>query len=241
MQISKTIHSLRLAAVALVLMLSLPLQTLAGGTLAARTYDIGNAKSLPWAGNEWRAVQTHYDRNRLVDDVLAFLTPQMPVIVRMETLRRALIYAEGTQAGGETKLPAQNLSMLMFEKLMARVEAAERKSQPDALAIFDVGFFVASWRYSFDNKGKLIPEVKGYELIKKASALSNTDATMEFAAALVSLYLYRGDQPAFQQHLQKAVAGAQEGSLLGRNMVRHIIGQGGTFEDLRAKVDLAKR
>ena len=73
MQNSKMIHSFRLASVALVLMLALPLQTLAGPLLICHSYEIGNAPSLPWAGSEWRAVQTHYDLNHLADDVLSCL------------------------------------------------------------------------------------------------------------------------------------------------------------------------
>ena len=227
----------------LILALVAPLPTFAGGTLAARMFDIAGAKSLPWASGAWD-MQAGYDRQQLVKDTMALLTPQTPVLVRMETMRRALIYANGGKAGDEAKFqtPGENLSRLLLDKLMARVEAAEHKGQADTLALFDAGFFVESWRYSFD-KGKALPEVNGYELIKKASALQKTDATMEFAAALISLYRgdYRGDQSAYQQHLQKAVAGAEANSLLSRNMVRQLVGQGGTFEDLRAKAGLAQR
>src|SRR5262249_18555306 len=66
---------------------------LAGPPLICHPYDIGDAKSLPWNGSEWRDVKPDYELNRLVEDTLALLTPETPVIVRMETLRRATIYA----------------------------------------------------------------------------------------------------------------------------------------------------
>ncbi len=241
MQNSKTRPSFRLAFVALVLMLALPLQTLAGPLLICHSYEIGNAKSLPWAGSEWRAVQTNYDLNHLAEDTLSCLTPNTPVIARMETIRRAMIYAEWAKVDHKVNYTARNdkVTMTLFEKLKARVDAAERAGKPDALAIFDMGYFIESWHNSVDYKGKAVPEVNGYEGVKKASAMRNTDATMEFAAALISSI--RSDKTAHQQHLQKAVAGAPEGSLLAQNLVRLFPDKGRNLAEMRASVGLAKR
>ena len=241
MQNSKMIHSFRLASVALVLMLALPLQTLAGPLLICHSYEIGNAPSLPWAGSEWRAVQTNYDLNHLADDVLSCLAPNTPVIARMETIRRAMIYAEWAKVDHKVNYAARNdkVTMTLFEKLKARADAAERAGKPDALAIFDLGYFVESWRNSVDYKGKSVPDVNGYEWVKKASAMRNTDATMEFAAALITSI--RSDKTAQQQHLQKALAGTPEGSLLARNLVRLFPDKGHNLAEMRASVGLAKR
>ena len=204
MQTAKTMRSFRLVAITLFLTIALPLQTLAGPVLICHPYDIGNAKSLPWAGSEWRAVQTNYDLNHLVDDVLSCLTPNTPVIARMETIRRAMVYAEWAKVDHKVNYAARNdkVTMTLFEKLKARAEVAERAGKPDALAIFDVGYFIESWRNSVDYQGKAVPDVNGYEWVTKASALRNTDATMELAAALITSI--RSDKTAQQQHLSNS-------------------------------------
>ncbi len=241
MQPSNCKRSLQLTALAIVLMLALPWQTLAGPVLICKTYDIGNTPSLPWAGAQWRDVQRNYDLNHLVDDVLSCLTPTMPVIARMETMRRAMIYAEWARVDHEVKYDArnENITRLLFERLKARVDAAERVGKPDALAIFDVGYFIESWRNSIGHQGKSVPAVNGYEWVKKASALRKTDATMEFAAALIASL--QTDKTLQQQHLQKAITGAPEGSLLARNLVRLFPDKGHSLAEMRVNVGLAKR
>jgi len=66
----------------------------AGPPLLCHPYDIGSARSLPWndaAG--WTGTRADYKLENLVADTDALLTPTTPVVVRMETLRRAAIYA----------------------------------------------------------------------------------------------------------------------------------------------------
>ena len=152
-----------------------------------------------------------------------------------------MIYAEWAKVDHEVNYAARNdkVTMALFEKLKARADAAERAGKPDALAIFDVGYFIESWHNSVDYRGKAVPELNGYEWVKKASTLRNSDATMEFAAALISSI--RSDKAVHQQHLQKAIAGAPEGSLLARNLVLHFPDKGRSLAELRANVGLAKR
>src|SRR6185295_6706757 len=66
---------------------------LAGPPLLCFPFDIGAARSLPMGAGNWHATDPAYNVAHLVDDTLALLTPQTPVLVRMETLRRATIYA----------------------------------------------------------------------------------------------------------------------------------------------------
>src|SRR5690606_27254521 len=101
-------------------------------------FDIGGATSLPfdtsregWAGWKDGALST-YDRSRLVDDTLALLAPQTPVIVRMETLRRAAAYA-ATDAS-------------LAKALLAALEARAAKPSADALAAFDAGYLIETFR-----------------------------------------------------------------------------------------------
>src|SRR5512147_2629597 len=81
---------------------------LAGPPLLCHPYDIAGARSLPWQDGaaSWEASRS--------DDTLALLAPATPVVVRMETLRRAAIYsARDPQAG-----------VRLFTALTARAEAA---------------------------------------------------------------------------------------------------------------------
>ena len=234
-------RSFSLLSLALLLTLALPLQTFAGPVLICHTYDIGDAKSLPWAGKEWRDVQRGYDLNHLVDDTLSCLAPNTPVLVRMETIRRAMIYAEWAKVDHKVNYAVRDhrVTMTLFERLKARADAAERAGKPEALAIFDVGYFLESWRNIADSQSSALPALNGYEWVRKASALRNNDATMEFAAALITSM--RSDKTAQQQHLQKALAGTTEGSLLARNLVRFFPDKGHSLAELRANVGFAKR
>ena len=65
-----------------------------GPPLICERIEIGTAQSLPWKGVEgWQGTDPSYDLKKLTADTLALLTPGAPVAVRMETMRRAAIYA----------------------------------------------------------------------------------------------------------------------------------------------------
>ena len=67
---------------------------LAGPPLICHPFEIGTAASLPFgAGRNWNSPLSTYDVNRLTADTLRLLNPETPMLVRMETLRRATIYA----------------------------------------------------------------------------------------------------------------------------------------------------
>src|SRR6202035_4092176 len=73
-----------------------------GPPLICHAVDIGSAQSLPWTSSGWNlSGQENYDVSHLVPDTLALLGPSTPVLVRMETLRRATLYAQ--QRGGVRK------------------------------------------------------------------------------------------------------------------------------------------
>ncbi len=209
----------------------------AGPPLICHQYEIGNAKSLPWAGSAWRDVKKDYDINHLVNDTLALLTPDAPVIARMETLRRATIYTVWSKYDQKVGYAMNNDQTAgeLLERLLARVREAERKGQTDALALFDAGYFVESWKNSVSAENKGAPKIDGYTMVNKASSLRGTDATMEFAAALMIR-----DKTGQRAHLQKAVAGAPEGSLLARNIIGHFSDRGRNLTELRASLAMAK-
>ena len=103
---------------------------LAGPPLLCFPYDIGNARSLPMAQGSWRAIDPRYDVSRLVDDTLVLLAPETPVVVRMETLRRATIYA--------AEHPA--IASALFTTVKQRADAKA------PLAAFDYGYLVEAFR-----------------------------------------------------------------------------------------------
>jgi len=222
------------------LALTLVRPALAGPVLICKNYEIGAAKSLPWGGSDWRSVKPDYDINRLVEDTLALLTPETPVIVRMETLRRAVIYAAWSRVDREVNYAKRNDNAApeLFSRIMGITKQSAFQSaskKPDPLKLFDAGFFLESWKQAYvDGSGKKPADFDGYALVTQAIALRGNDPEMEFAAALITSI--RSDKAAHRAHLQKAIAGAPEGSLLARNIVNHFGRKGQSIADLRASL-----
>lgn len=201
---------------------------MAGPPLICHAFEIGQAKSLPLVGNGWNLSDSEdYDTKNLANDTLAILTADAPVLVRMETLRRATLYAR------RDPLAAKEL----LAKLHARATSAESAGHPDALAWFDSGYLVETYKQWI---GRDLPHmtdgmrldsnpaagVDGYAMVKKAIALRGAtihgdDAEMEFAAALITL---SGPRDEHAQHAQKAIAGAKADTLLAQNLATHFIG-----------------
>jgi hypothetical protein len=195
----------------------------AGPPLICHTFEIGQAKSLPWVSHSWNLSGTeNYDTKNLVKDTLEILKPDMPALVRMETLRRATLYAR------KDPLAAKEL----LARLHARATAADSAGHPDALAWFDAGYLVETYKQWL---GQNLPHmtdgmrmdpspaagVDGYAWVKKAIALRGDDAQMEFAAALITL---SGPRDEHAQHAQRAIAAAKSDALLAQNLTTHFIG-----------------
>ncbi len=186
----------------------------AGPPLLCHPFDIGAARSLPWDGrSSWFDVEPSYKLTSLVADTEALLTPSTPVIVRMETLRRAAIYA------GRDALVARQL----LDQLAARAVGSATK-EPDPLAMFDAGYMVEALRQltmvpQFQaHRAALEPLVAGkdgYVMVKKSLALRPNDASLEFGAALVAA---GKDLRAYRSHAERARAGVNGDALLARNI-----------------------
>jgi hypothetical protein len=177
----------------------------AGPPLICHPIEIGSAKSLPWVEFNQRA-SNDYDLKNLGRDTLAILDSGTPVLVRMETLRRATIYArQDPQAAKE-----------LITRLQARAANSDAAGHPDALAWFDVGYLAEAYQ-QWMGKGEPNPAagLDGYGWVKKAISLRGSDPEMEFAAALITLASSGG---AHRDHLQKALAGAKQDPLLARNL-----------------------
>ncbi len=209
--------SLRVTLLALAVTLLFPPAARAGTPLICHPYDIGNAKSLP-AGPDWHGVSRHYDRTNLTRDTLALLTPDAPVLARMETLRRAAIYATaGMRNWSKNTYTAADRATAtsLFEQLRARIKDTPEPGR--ALALFDAGFFVETLRHANLDLG-----VDGYALVAKAGEMRQGDPEIEFALALASSWPGRRDNHA--AHLRLARAGAKPGTLLAANLSSHFGG-----------------
>jgi hypothetical protein len=212
----------------------------AGPPLICHTIEIGQAKSLPWISHNWNlSAGENYETKNLVRDTLEILAPDTPVLVRMETLRRATLYAR------KDPLAAKEL----LGRLHARATSAESSGHPDALAWFDVGYLAETYKQWL---GQKLPHMKdgmrmdpnpaagvdGYALVKKALDMrarsqNGDDPQMEFAAALITL---SDPQAEHREHTQKAIAGAKSDPLLAQNLATHFIGlQTETMAQLFAK------
>ncbi len=109
----------------------------AGPPLLCHPFDIGPAQSLPWDGSgSWFHGRAGYQLSNLVADTEALLTPQTPVIVRMETLRRAAIYASRDR----------EVASQLLTRLMNRADAGTQAGRPDPLALLDAAYVVEAFR-----------------------------------------------------------------------------------------------
>src|SRR5207302_9581330 len=98
----------------------------------------------------------------------------MPVLARMETLRRATLYA--------VKDPE------VAKELLTKLHARATTGNPDALAFFDFGYLAETFMQGL-GKGQPNPAagLDGYEGVKKAIALRGQDLEMELAVTLIML------------------------------------------------------
>ena len=194
----------RFAALSCLTVLVLATVALAGPPLICHPFDIGAAKSLPFTGTAWNLSGSEgYNTGNLVRDTLAILDSGAPVIVRMETLRRATLYA------GKDPQAAREL----LTRLHARADAGE--TARNALALFDFGYLVETYAQWFNDHNPAAG-IDGYSFVKKALALRANDPQMEFAAALITSF--RGPAGEHGEHAQKAMAGAKTDALLSRNL-----------------------
>jgi hypothetical protein len=198
--------------------LSLATPALAGPPFICHPFDIGGTASLPWVDGDYLGMRGDYDITRVVADTQALLTPDMPTIARMETLRRAVLYASRDRALAERLVAA----------LTARVDSADRDGHSVALALFDAGYALEAMSEiemlghhmgsDLADRGRTLAGMtrpdEGPALILKSAALRGDDAGIAFALALISKDADR------QPQLAKARAAAKQNRLLATNMAR---------------------
>jgi hypothetical protein len=211
-------------ATPLALILLLAGAAVGGPPLICHTFDIGSAHSLPWVSHSWNLTGAEsYDTSKLASDTAGILASNPTVLVHMETLRRATLYAR--------KDPVAAKALLRQLSLNSKTASADG---PPALAYFDIGYLVETYK-QWLGEGPANPAhgIDGYALIQQAIRLRGNDPQMEFAAAIVTL---AGPASDHLEHTQKVLAGAQTDPLLARNLSSHFIGdQGQTITEMLTK------
>lgn len=190
----------------------------AGPPLLCHPFDIDAAASLPWSGTaSWFDGRIDYDLRNLVRDTEALLAPSTPVLVRMETLRRASIYA-----GRDAKVASA-----LLERLTAKAQASKAAGRADALALLDAAYVTEALRqitiiggapgYKDRVEGirEVVSNADGWQYMKASLAARPDDPALEFAAALIAA---DKDRDAYRAHAQRARAGAAKDALLARNL-----------------------
>jgi hypothetical protein len=196
-----------------------PSRAEAGPPAICHQFQTGGAPSLPWGeGSGWRRNLASYDLQRLTDDTLKLLTPTTPVLARMETIRRATIYAST-----DARVASELLS-----RVLGRAIDGVASGPANRHALFDAGYLVESYRqanliYKYDmlrGSEKVAWQLRetpkgldGYSWIVSALAMGPADAEMEFGASRVS------EGSISQAHVRKAISGARAGTPLSANLV----------------------
>ena len=213
-----TRHLIRIAPLVVVGLVIGAQPALAGPPLLCHPFDIGSARSLPWndTGAWWNG-RSDYDVRNLVADTQALLTPATPVIVRMETLRRAAIYASRDA----------HVATQLLRALNDRAQREGGAGNGEPLAPFDAGYLTETLRQisllagetEFRTNANLARQVigsaDGYPLVSRSLSLRPDDPALDFAAALMT----RGTQQSrSQQHAAKARRGVSQDALLARNI-----------------------
>jgi hypothetical protein len=186
---TRPFHTSRLALAAF-LVLASAIPALAGPPLICHEFQTSGHPSLPWGdGSGWNTPLEGYDVSGLADDTVRLLAPDVPVPARMETLRRATIYA-----ARDPEVARRLLSILV-----ARVREAEGTGS-EALALFDAGYLVESYRQATrvfrwdmlsrnDRSSWTLREepagLDGYRWVRRALDLNGGSAEMEYAASLM--------------------------------------------------------
>jgi hypothetical protein len=225
---TRSLRSIRFAAGLLALLIVVAGVAFAGPPLICHAFDIGSAKSLPWISHDWNLTGTEtYDTSKLASDTFAILAKNSSVLVHMETLRRATLYARKDPAAAKD----------LFTYLTAGTKSVQ-SGAPPALYYFDVGYLAETYKQWLEPSQNPARGIDGYALVKQAIQLRGHDPEMEFAAALLTL---SGPASEHRDHVQKAMAGAKTDALLTQNLYNHFIGERGeTIAELLTKPAAAR-
>lgn len=192
---------------------------MAGPPLLCHPFDIGTAKSLTWDNSHgWQGRVGATSMKTLVADTEALLTPDTPVIVRMETLRRAALYA--------------STDAQVSRELLTRLQARASSAKSGGLETFDTGYLIETFRQisrmhgwkrddgstiQFAALRSLVDKADGEGMVQQTLAARNGEPAIEFAAALIAAS-HKNRRADYLKHAQKARAGAAQDALLAKNL-----------------------
>jgi len=179
---------------------------LAGPPLVCFPFDIGTATSLPWnsSSGSYKGMRSDYDLERLNRDTIALLTPSTPVLVRMETLRRAALYASANERTARG----------LLDSLLARAKAST--DSKTSLAEFDLGYLIETYRQLepiAPFAGAIVKDIDGYGMVSRSLDARHGDPAIAFAAALIT-----SGRGKYGDHVRMARAGASTDMLLAKNI-----------------------
>ena len=191
-----------------------------GPPAICQPFDIGDAASLPWKAGAFEA-DSKYDLANLNQDLAKLLDSNDDAIVRMESIRRAVIYVSGFSqnrkklSAMERKLASESLiSMSRARALAPHIYdkvAAEKRTAP---RLFDLGFALGAlrqleWRENFvSHLGNGVAE------LEKAAEWKETSAAMHLGMALAMWGSNHTDQVSQEHFLLAAkMAGPDQGRL----------------------------
>lgn len=197
-------------------------QALAGPPLICFPLEIDDADSLPWGDNPndpFTGDKKFDVKDKLVGATLTILAPDTPILVRMETMRRASLYGTGNRTTAFELLAA----------LQGRVLDAEADGKPDALAWFDAGYLAQS----YEQVGLLQPSRRpsatrhiGYDWAAKAMKMRPDDPELAFGVAMILNWgsgrrAVEGYQAEQDRCLRIALKGTKANMLLKQNIEGH--------------------
>ena len=193
---------------AALIILTCSTQGFAGPPLICHPFQIDGAESIPWGERPFDPPED-ISRDMLVETVLTQLNPDTPVLVRMETLRRATIWC----GRGDSR---EGQALLM--QLMGRALDAQAAGKEDAMAWFDAGFLAQSMDQNaveFAQGVGIDRGVVGYAWIRRAIELRPNDPQIHFAAALTTAIHFPG---ASGMHMKIVTMSVADDALLAANI-----------------------
>jgi hypothetical protein len=212
MKIQRNPFFIRFALLTIAALIFLAGLAQAGPPLICHSIDIGSAKSLPWISHDWNLGGSEsYETANLAADTIAILNGSTTVLVHMETLRRATLYARNDPRAAKE----------LLTKLVIRADNADSSGHGDALARFDAGYLAEAYGEWLGKDRNPAAGLDGLAWVRQALSMRRNDPQMEFAAALITLH---GPAAEHREHVQKALAGASGDALLAQNLKSHFIG-----------------
>jgi len=183
---------------------------LKGPPAVCQPFAIGDADSLPWEEGAF-GIDSGFSTAKLVPTTRKLLDGQADALVRMETLRRAVIYAVGVGHYGkksppsaqERKLRTQELILMLQQRALAVHLGVQPATAAAAMPpLFDLGYALSAIR-QLDGVSK-VPSgfASGEQELTKSAAWSGATAAMHLGAGL-GLWLSR-DQDLRDHHFLQA-------------------------------------